>query len=68
MVKDPCDSRRKNEFITSRCIPINIYEGKNEVIGKINKESFKNECHYYVKEPQTFCKALARGVLTVILR
>jgi len=36
MVKDPRDSGKKNELITGRCIPIDIYEGYNEVRGKIN--------------------------------
>ena len=41
MVKDSRDSRRKNELIMGRRIPIDIYEGQNEVKGKINSESLK---------------------------
>ena len=41
MGENPCDSRKKNELITGRCIPIYIYEGKNEMRGKINNESLK---------------------------
>ena len=41
MVENPRDSRRKNELITSRSIPIYIYEGKNEVREKIYSESLK---------------------------
>ena len=32
------------------------------------RQGIKNKCHHHVKEPQTFCKACARGVLTVTLR
>ena len=31
----------------------------------IVRQRMKNECHYHVKEPWTFCKARARGVLMV---
>ena len=41
MVKDPCDSRRKDELIMGRRIPIDIYEGQDEVRGKINGKSLK---------------------------
>ena len=41
MAKKSYDSRRKNEFITSRRIPIDINEGYNEVRGKVNSESLK---------------------------
>ena len=41
MMENPCDSQRENELITSRHIPIDIDEGKNEVRGKINSESLK---------------------------
>ena len=41
MMKKFCNSRRKNELITSRRIPKDIYEGEDEVRGKINKESLK---------------------------
>ena len=33
MAKNPCDSRRENELITSRRILINIYKGEYEVRG-----------------------------------
>ena len=41
MAKKTRDSGRKNELITSRRIPINIYEGKHEMRGKINREALK---------------------------
>ena len=41
MVKNSRDSRRKNKFITGRCIPIDIYKGEYEVRGKIYSESLK---------------------------
>ena len=45
MAKDLCDSRRKNELITGRCILIDIKdrsdEVKREVNGKILKEGQK---------------------------
>ena len=36
MVK-PRDSGRKNEFITSRRIPIYIYEGQNKIRREVNR-------------------------------
>jgi len=48
------DSRRKNEFITSRHIPIDIYEGENEVRGKSVKSPLrkdnKNQAQGYVMQ------------------
>ena len=41
MMKKSRDSRRKNELITSHRIPKDIYEGEDEVRGKINRESLK---------------------------
>ena len=41
MANDSRDSQRKNELIISRRIPIDIYEGKDEVRGKINRKSLK---------------------------
>ena len=41
MVKKPYDSGRKDELIMSRRIAIDIYEGKNEMRGKINREALK---------------------------
>ena len=41
MAENPRDSRRKNEFIIGRRIPININEGENEVRRKIYRESLK---------------------------
>ena len=38
MVKDPHDSRRKNELITGRHIPIDIYDRDNEMSGEVNRE------------------------------
>ena len=42
MVNDPCDSRRKDKLITSRCVSIDIDEKENEVrrevYGKILSE------------------------------
>ena len=38
MVKDPRDSRRKNELIMSHCIPIDIYDRDNEMSGKVYGE------------------------------
>ena len=38
MVKDLCDSRRKNELIMGRRIPIDIYERKNEMKRKVYGE------------------------------
>ena len=32
------------------------------------RQRMKNKCHYHVQESQTFCKARARGVLTVTPR
>ena len=43
MANDLCDNRRKNELITSFCIPIDIYKGKNEVKGKIYSKSRDNQ-------------------------
>ena len=43
MTKDSRDSRRKNELITSRRIPIDIYKGKNEVRGKSIVSSSKRD-------------------------
>ena len=37
MAKDPRDCRRKNELITSRRIPIDIYKGQNEVRNEVNR-------------------------------
>ena len=36
MVKDPRDSRKKNELITSCRIPIDIYDRDNEMRGEVN--------------------------------
>ena len=41
MAKDLRDSRRKNKFTMSRRIPIDIYKGKHEMRGKINREALK---------------------------
>ena len=41
MAKNPHDSRRENEFITGRCILINIYKEEYEVKGKVNGKSLK---------------------------
>ena len=41
MAENPRDSRRKNELITGRRIPIDIYKGEYEVRGKINGKSLK---------------------------
>ena len=41
MVENSRDSQRKNELITGRHIPIDIYKEKNEVRRKINSESIK---------------------------
>ena len=41
MVKNPRDSRRKNELITGRRILIDIYKEEYEVRGKNNSESLK---------------------------
>ena len=41
MAENPHDNRRENEFIIGLCIPIYIYEGKNEVRGKIYSEFLK---------------------------
>ena len=41
MVKNPCDSRRKNELITGRRIPIDIYNEEYKVRRKINGKSIK---------------------------
>ena len=41
MVKNPRDSQWKNELIMGRRIPIDIYEGQNEMRGKINGKLFK---------------------------
>ena len=41
IVENLRDSRRKNELITGRRIPIDIYKGENEVRGKIYSESLK---------------------------
>ena len=41
MVKCPRDSGGKNELITGRRIPIDIYKGEYKVKGKINSKSFK---------------------------
>ena len=38
MVKDPRDNRRKNEFITGHCIPIDINDRSNEIKREINGE------------------------------
>ena len=38
VVKDPRDSKRKDKLITSYCILIDIYKGKYEVRGKVNKK------------------------------
>ena len=38
MAKNLCDSRRKNELITGRRIPINIYEREDEVRRKVNRD------------------------------
>ena len=43
MAKKPYDSGRKNELITSRHIPINIYKGQNEVRKEVNGEAFQEE-------------------------
>ena len=41
MAENPRNSRRKNKLITGHCIPINIYEGEDEVREKIYSESLK---------------------------
>ena len=41
MAENLHDSQRKNELITGRRVPIDIYDGENEVRGKINSESLK---------------------------
>ena len=41
MAKNPHDSRRENELITGHRILIDIYEGKNEVRGKIYGKPLK---------------------------
>ena len=41
VAENPRNSRRKNKLITGRCIPINIYEGEDEVREKIYSESLK---------------------------
>ena len=38
MVKEPRDSRRKNELIMGRRIPIDIYKGEYEVRRKVNRK------------------------------
>ena len=43
MVKNPHDSRRENELITSRHILIDIYKGKYEMRGKVYGKSLKYE-------------------------
>ena len=40
-MKNKRDSRRKNELVTGRHIPIYIYEGKNEMRGKIYGKTLK---------------------------
>ena len=41
VAKNLGDSRRKNELIMSCYIPIDTYEGKNEVKRKVYRESIK---------------------------
>ena len=41
MAENLCDSQRENKFITGHHIPIYVYEGENEVRGKIYSESLK---------------------------
>ena len=41
MVKKPYDNGRKDELIMSRRIAIDIYEGKNEMRGKIYGKTLK---------------------------
>ena len=41
MAKNSHDSRRKNEFIMGRHIPIDIYKGEYEVRGKVNGKPLK---------------------------
>ena len=41
MAENPHDSRRKNELITGRHIPIDIYKGEYKVKGKVNGKSLK---------------------------
>ena len=36
VLKDPCDSRRKDELITSSSVPIHIYDRCDEVRGKVD--------------------------------
>ena len=38
MAKDLHDSRRNNELITGRRIPIDIYKGQNEVKKEVNRD------------------------------
>ena len=38
MAHDPLDSRREDELLTGHCIPIDIYDRKNEMRGKIYNE------------------------------
>jgi len=41
MAKNSRDSRKENELIMGRHIPIDIYKGENEVRGKIYSKSLK---------------------------
>ena len=41
MANDLCDRQRKNELITSHCIPININDRSNEIRGEVNGEILK---------------------------
>ena len=38
MAKEPRHSRRKNELIKGRRIPINIYKGENKVRKEVNRK------------------------------
>ena len=41
MIKNLCDSRREDKFITSRRILKDIYKGEYKVRGKVNNKSLK---------------------------
>ena len=38
MVKNSRDSRKKDEFIMGRYVPIDIYEGKDKVRREVNRK------------------------------
>ena len=50
-----------------------LNEGKQKTSTRLSnrvivRQKMKKKCHHHVKEPRTFCKAQAMGVLTVTLR